>query len=48
MGEWLRIAILQHVGVEQDNTVLRSLGQGLSGPGGQERQSGGLAFLMEP
>ena len=48
MGEWLRIAILQHVGVEQDNAVLRSLGQGLSGTGGEERHSSGRAFLMEP
>jgi hypothetical protein len=39
MGEWFRIPILQHAGVEQDNTVLRSLGQGRSGTGEEERHT---------
>jgi hypothetical protein len=37
MGEWLRISILQHASVELDNTVLRSIGQGRSGTGEEER-----------
>ena len=47
MGEWLRIPILQHAGVEQNNAGLRSLGQERSGIGEEERHSSGLAFLME-